>query len=92
MIILMMKLLEKSMTISKTKGFLFSVEKFFSKEIIQFSNRRFSFLFLKLPMTRRLFFRAVRTLINTKMWASSRLESQKCWVRIPLSTIIFKYF
>ena len=57
----------------------FPSKKFLRKENIQFSSLRF-FPFLKLPMMRRLYCRAVSTLINTNVWASTQLGIQRCWV------------
>ena len=74
--------------------FLFSVEFFFRNEGIQFSSRRrvFNSFVLKMSMTRRLYCRAVSTLIRTTVWASPRLGSQMWRDGIPLSAIFFNLF
>ena len=72
--------------------FFFSVENFFRYEIIQLSSLRFFLLFLKLPMTRRLYCRAVSTLINTNVWASPPFGSRRWRVQIQLPAIFFYLF
>ena len=65
----------------KQTDLVFSVEKYFRNESFHFSSVRF-FLFLKFPMTRRLFCRPVSTLIITNVLASPRSRNQKWFVRI----------
>ena len=77
----------------RERKWVFSVRKIFERKIFNSVVGVSSFfLFLKVPMTRRLYGRAVSTLSNTKGSALPRLRGHSMLVQFPLSAIIFTFF